>query len=70
MKSERDEALKEVCRGLGGLERRDLADGRERGGGGGIPRKGSNPSKDERKKHAAPWDNAEASLPERVQSRG
>lgn len=66
MKSERDEALKEVSRGLGGLERRDLADGRERGG---IPRKGSNPSKDERKKHAEPWDNAEASLPERVQSR-
>lgn len=45
MKSERDEALKEVSRGLRGLERRDLVDGRERGG---IPRKGSNPSKDER----------------------
>lgn len=40
------------------------------GGAGGIPRKENNPSKDERKKHAAPWDNAEASLPERVQSRG
>lgn len=39
MKSERDEVLKEVCRGLGGLERRDLADGRERGGGG-HPKKG------------------------------
>lgn len=66
MKSERDEALKEVSRSLGGLERRDLADGRERGG---SPGKGSYPSKDERKKQAEPWDNAEASLPKRVQSR-
>lgn len=37
MKSERDEALKEVSRGLGELERRDLADGK---GERGHPKKG------------------------------